>query len=270
MDKLRALGLGPAGQDEQAVKRQLHLYINLKLASCGQPTCIDQASAQFMDTAQDLLNSYLEKSRQLASSSLYPADRRIQDFLDRYCGDLGLEKVPSLPTMTFELDRHGVARELSLPMGEDEFRSEIVSSFRVKQGVLHNPASDRRTTQGSFHIAEGGLPVPGDKKQVPQLTFALMLAEALNPPQDLLTLPFTANQPQPAHMFASLLLRPVVCPEIPASPPRSRWKSAFSPLEIWSATWISSRAFSVTAAIRPCRNAMRHWTSNIGPATAAA
>ncbi|TPQ29217.1 hypothetical protein [Methylomonas koyamae] len=215
MDKLRALGLGPAGQDEQAVKRQLHLYINLKLASCGQPACIDHASAQFMDTAQDLLNSYLEKSRQLASSSLYPADRRIQDFLDRYCGDVGLDKVPSLPTMTFELDRHGVARELSLPMGEDEFRSEIVSSFRVKQGVLHNPASDRRTTQGSFHIAEGGLPVPGDKKQVPKLTFALMLAEALNPPPDLLTLPFTANQPQPARMFASLLLRPVVCPEIP-------------------------------------------------------
>ncbi|MCK9606134.1 MAG: hypothetical protein M0R33_06735 [Methylomonas sp.] len=215
MDKLRALGLGSEHQDQQSISRQLHLYINLKLASCGQPTCNDAESAAFMDTAQDLLNSYLEKNRQLAGSSLYPADRRIQNFLDRYLADLNLDKTPTLPTMTFELDRHGVARELSLPLGADEFKSEIVSSYRVKQGVLHNPASDRRTTEGSFHIAEGGLPVPGDKKQVPKLTFAKMLEQALKPPADMLIVPFTANQPQPARMFASLLLRPVICPEIP-------------------------------------------------------
>ena len=215
MDKLRALGLGPEHQDQQSINRQLHLYINLKLASCGQPTCNDDESAVFMDTAQDLLNSYLEKNRQLSGSSLYPADRRIQNFLDGYLADLGLDKTPSLPTMTFELDRHGVARELSLPLGANEFKSEIVSSYRVKQGVLHNPASDRRTTEGSFHIAAGGLPVPGDKKQVPKLTFAKMLEQALCPPADMMIVPFTANQPQPARMFASLLLRPIVCPEIP-------------------------------------------------------
>ncbi|AEG01906.1 hypothetical protein [Methylomonas methanica] len=215
MDMLRALGLGSADQDQQGIKQQLHLYINLKLASCGQPICNDAESAAFMDTAQDLLNSYLEKNRQLAGSSLYPADRRIQNFLDRYLADLNLDKTPTLPTMTFELDRHGVARELSLPLGADEFKSEIVSSYRVKQGVLHNPASDRRTTEGSFHIAEGGLPVPGDKKQVPKLTFARMLEQALKPPADMMIVPFTANQPQPARMFASLLLRPVICPEIP-------------------------------------------------------
>jgi hypothetical protein len=215
MDKQRALGLDHTDQDRQSIRQQLHLYINLKLASCGQPTCIDDASAGFMDTAQDLLNSYLEKSRRLASSSLYPPDRRIQNFLDTYLADLELSTIPTLPTITFELDRHGVARELSLPMGKDAFVSDIVSSYRVKQGVLHNPASDRRTTQGSFHIAEGGLPVPGDKKQVPKLSFALMLQHALNPPEDMLILPFTADQPKPARMFASLLLRPIVCPEIP-------------------------------------------------------
>ena len=215
MNKLRALGIGQENQDQQSIKRQLHLYINLKLASCGQPICSDAESAAFMDTAQDLLNSYLEKNRLLSGSSLYPADRRIQNFLDRYLGDLGLDKVPSLPTMTFELDKHGVARELSLPLGANEFKSEIVSSYRIKQGVLHNPASDRRTTEGSFHIADGGLPVPGDKKQVPKIAFAKMLEQALKPPADMMIVPFTANQPQPARMFASLLLRPVVCPEIP-------------------------------------------------------
>ena len=227
MDKLRALGLGAEKLDQESVTRQLHLYINLKLASCGQPTCIDSESATFMDTAQDLLNSYLEKNRLLASSSLYPPDRRIQDFLDRYLNDLELQGIPTLPTMTFELDRHGVARELSLPLGEDDFRSEIVSSYRVRQGILHNPASDRRTTEGSFHIAEGGLPVPGDKKQVPKLTFAKMLEHALNPPADMLVLPFTANQTQPARMFASLLLRPVVCPTIPGIEPEKSMEIRF-------------------------------------------
>ena len=55
-----------------------------------------------------------------------------------------------------------MARVLSLPVDRDEFLSDIVSSYRVKQGVLHNPRSDRRTTQGIFHVAEGGLPVPAD------------------------------------------------------------------------------------------------------------
>ncbi len=225
MDFEKALGLsylstgnpnaGGLNANSQLDKQQLLLYINLKLASCGQAVCVDDAAAGFMAIAQDLLNNYQEKSRQLAHSSLYPADRRIQDFLDDYLEDLGLENSPLLPAITFELDRHGVARELSLPLGRDEFISEYVSSYRVKQGILHNPASDRRTTEGSFHIADGGLPVPGDKKLVPKLTFALLLEQALNPPESLLTLPFTSAQPRPARMFASLLLRPVICPEIP-------------------------------------------------------
>jgi hypothetical protein len=34
--------------------------------------------------------------------------------------------------------------------------------------VLHNPKSDRRTTQGIFHVTEGGLPIPDDKLGVPK------------------------------------------------------------------------------------------------------
>ena len=123
--------------------------------------------------------------------------------------------VPTLPTTTFELDRHGIARELSLPMGKDEFHSKSVASYRVRQGVLHNPASDRRTTKGSFHIAEGGLPVPGDKKEVPKQAFARMLQQAFTPPEEMMLLPYTANEKTPAYMFTSLLLRPTVSPAIP-------------------------------------------------------
>jgi len=84
----------------------------------------------------------------------------------------------------------------------------------VRQGVLHNPGKDRRTTEGVFHIAEGGLPIPWDKKAVPAATFAALLRAALDAPDDLLRLPFTANQPEGAHLWVSLLLRPLVSPEV--------------------------------------------------------
>ena len=50
-----------------------------------------------------------------------------------------------------------MARVLSLPVTADSFSSPYLDSYRLPQGVLHNPRSDRRTTQGLFHIAEGGL-----------------------------------------------------------------------------------------------------------------
>jgi hypothetical protein len=214
MDFAHALGLNKAPETAEEERHKLQLYINLKLASSGQPTCVPKEAERFFGISRDLLKSYREKNRLLANYQC-PVDLRIHDFLKRYLADLELDTVPMLPTQTFVLDRHGVARELSLPMGKDEFHSDIVSSYRVAQGVLHNPASDRRTTKGSFHISEGGLPIAGDKKAVPLNTFAFMLGRALAPTDELLTIPFTSGLPESARMFVSLLLRPIVCPEIP-------------------------------------------------------
>ena len=210
----QAFGIHTGEVDEIWGRRRMQLYINLKLASSGQPTCPGEWDADFLATARSLLQSYREKSR-LLSGYLCPPDRRIQDFLERYLVDLDLPQVPGLPITTIVLDRHGVARELSLPLGKDELESDIISSYRVRQGILHNPASDRRTTKGSFHVAEGGLPIPGDKKAVPKIAFARLLEAALNPPDELLRLPFTAAQDEPAEIFTSLLLRPLVCPAVP-------------------------------------------------------
>ncbi|MDT8386516.1 MAG: hypothetical protein RQ736_03330 [Thiogranum sp.] len=226
MDFAQALGLEKTLESPEDERQKLHLYINLKLASSGQPTIVPEEVERFFGISRDLLKSYREKNRLLSDYHCW-VDQRIQNFLTRYLEDLDLETFPVLPTQSFILDRHGVARELSLPMGKDEFHSDIVSSYRVKQGVLHNPASDRRTTQGSFHIAEGGLPIPGDKKAVPKRTFALLLNHALNPPRDLLTVPFTADLPEPARMFTSLLLRPVVCPEVPDREPEKSMEIRF-------------------------------------------
>jgi hypothetical protein len=83
------------------------------------------------------------------------------------------------------------------------------------QGVLHNPASDKRTTKGTFHVAEGGLPIPADKKAVPRETFARLFWHATRPPEELMTLPFTSTLRAPVKTFTSLFLRPRVSPEVP-------------------------------------------------------
>ncbi|HND51829.1 MAG TPA: hypothetical protein PLV92_05515, partial [Pirellulaceae bacterium] len=107
-----------------------------------------------------------------------------------------------------------LARELSLPVESDTFSNAFVSSFRVKNGVLHNPRADRRTTQGTFHVTEGGLPIPADKKAVPRRTFAKLFQAAWAPPSDLLSLPFTSREAANVSTFVSLLIRPLVAPAV--------------------------------------------------------
>ena len=202
---------------------QLIAHINVKLALIGSPPVPIAGDREFTEIVSAMAGQSREKDR-LLGQYLCPVDQRIQTFLYDYLQDVPVTK---LPARTFVLDRPGLARVLSLPVDRDEFHSDIISSFRVKQGVLHNPKSDRRTTQGIFHIAEGGLPIPDDKLGVPKITFAKMLALALNPPRELMTLPFTATQPQPAECLVSLLLRPLVCPAVPGFTPEKRMEVRF-------------------------------------------
>ena len=153
-----------------------------------------------------------------------PADRRIEAFLNEYFDDLNLESPLHLPSESLILPRHGIARDLSIPEGTDSYSNLYLASFRVRNGVLHNPRSDRRTTQGTFHIAEGGLPIPGDKKAVPRPVFIASFRHAVTPPAELLVVPYTANRPRPLRTFVSLLLRPIVCPEVPGICPRKPWR----------------------------------------------
>ena len=198
-------------------------YINVKLSLLGFPPVATGEAAQFGDIVSSLIAQYREKERLLANH-LCAADQRIQTFLYDYLQDVPVTK---LPLRTLTLDRPGMARALSLPVDRDEFASSILSSYRVKQGVLHNPKSDRRTTQGIFHVAEGGLPIPDDKIAVPKAVFGKMLSLAFNPPREIMRLPFTATQSQPAECFVSLLLRPAVCPEVPGFTPQKTMETRF-------------------------------------------
>jgi hypothetical protein len=203
------LGLDAAATWPESKRR---LYINLKLSLLGLPAAAPADHSEIEEMLAAVLPRHQEASRLLADY-LSPVDQRLQDFLDDYFQNAG--GAPRLPRRTFVLDRYGLARTLSLPPDADEFVSEYARSYRCRQGVLHNPKADRRTTAGIFHIAEGGLPVPDDKLAVPVATAAALFRQALEPPREVLRLPFTSTRPEPAECFVSLLLRPRVCPSVP-------------------------------------------------------
>ena len=207
------LGLDPKTADSTYDYKSLSEYVNLKLTSINQPVFGDPSDSDFFGLSKSLLASYQEKSRLLADY-LPPCDQRIQDFITDYFSDLDSSEVPKLPNNTLILDRHGVARTLSIPAKGDHFSSEIIDSYRIHQGVLHNPKSDRRTTKGVFHVAEGGLPIPNDKKAVPILATARLFRKALQSPEKQMVLPYLANEERQAKAWVSLLLRPVVLPEV--------------------------------------------------------
>lgn len=207
---------------------QLLRYVNLKLAALGQPTAGSDADPQFLEITGPLLRNHHQKNL-LLGDVLCPVDARIQRFLDDYLADACPAGAPRLPGITFVLDRPGLGRVMSLPAQGDTFASPYLTSYRVPQGVLHNPKADRRTTQGIFHIAEGGLPVPADKIEVPKVTFARLLALALQPPDAVMELPFTAEMEDRARVFVSLLMRPLVCPATPTTPAKTMEIRFFAP-----------------------------------------
>ncbi|MEO7191546.1 MAG: hypothetical protein ABI051_10875 [Vicinamibacterales bacterium] len=214
-------------EERQARRTELLQYINLKLAAHGQPVSTASGAADLVRVAHGLLANFDEKTR-LLEDYRCPADTRIEQFLNHHFHDeLPRGEALRLPGRTLILDTHGLARVLSLPADGDIFRNDIVTSYRVRNGVLHNPRSDRRTSAGTFHIAAGGLPVPGDKREVPRATFVRLFQLAVAPPDDLLRLPFTANQPQQARTWLSLLLRPTVCPSVPGYTPGLSMETRF-------------------------------------------
>jgi len=286
-EELRRIGLRstPATATEAAPpddESLLPLYINLRLRYLGLPPFPLQESAAALDTLTSGLIALSREKDRLLSRFLCPADRRIQNYLDRLLG----ESAPQLPTTTFVLDRHGLARTLSLPPDRDHFESEIVSSYRVRQGVLHNPRSDRRTTQGLFHIAEGGLPIPDDKKSVPLAVFGRLLDHALRPPSDLMELPFLSTLPKPTRTadadpsatalraspngcFLSLLLRPVICPAVSGvSPEKSMEIRFFAPGNLVSNLDFVESIFGNSGDPRLPENdaalAPEHWSGHTG------
>ena len=133
-----------------------------------------------------------------------------------------------LPAETLILDQYGLARELSLPVDGDRYENELVSSYRLDNGVLHNPVNDRRTTQGVFHVAEGGLPIPADKtaRAARGLPPAAARRRSARRPSccGCRSRPAGSGRWRP---WCRLLLRPLVCPAVPKVTPEKRLEVRF-------------------------------------------
>lgn len=215
MDVRTALGFDATSNEDRMAARQRTLrYLNLKLLANGLPGIPVEKESGSATDVEHLVATYRHRIK-LVDDIRCPADARIEAYLQSHFADLQLETPLRLPGQSIILDQHGLARMMSLPVDGDSYKTELLSSYRVKNGVLHNPRSDRRTTKGTFHVAEGGLPIPADKVAVPKRVFAEMFRRAVCPPQSLMQLPLTAELEEPAHSFVSLLLRPLVCPEVP-------------------------------------------------------
>lgn len=210
--------------EDASVAPTQNAAINLRLAQLGLPIPEGFEDTDAARLTRPILARQRELSRRL-SDRLCAADGRIQAFLDDYLADT--DERPQLPHRTLVLDEPGLARDLSLPFDGDSFTSPLLSSYRLVNGVLHNPANDRRTTAGVFHVAEGGLPIPDDKIAVPKAVFGRLLTHAFQPPEVDMVLPYTANQPNPAACFVSLHLRPLVSPEVPGWVREKRMETRF-------------------------------------------
>jgi len=220
----RLVGLREDGGQPSVDLEALHRSIVVKLAAQGFEVPAAAEEGSIMELAGDLFQRYAEQSRQL-TGQLAPVDARIQAFLDHMLASTG--ETILLPSQTLLLDRYGLARALSLPAGGSQYHNSEVSSYHLSNGVLHNPVNDRRTTKGVFHVAEVGLPVPGDKVAVPLLAFARLLKAAFVAPPELLKLPYSSEWATPAHTMVSLLLRPLVCPAVPGVRPEKRMEIRF-------------------------------------------
>ncbi len=209
----RKFGFEIGNTDLQINSAQQIQYINFKLAMLGQPTLkLADGTDKLIKLFDDIIINYRERKRNNADDNA-PIHNRINAFFNNYFSDC--KQRPVAISDSFHLDYYGLARMLSLPIEKNIYQNEYISSYRIKQGVLHNPKNDRRTTKGSFHIVSGDLAVPNDKKEVPKATFCKLYQAALQPPQTLRQFPISADQENPAYGFVSLLVKPVVVPEVP-------------------------------------------------------
>ena len=105
--------------DERQVVLQ---HICLQLASLGHK-CQLTDDHNYLSVAKNLLKNYSEH-RKLLAEYRCPADQLIEDFVNDYLSKNGIDKNIRLPGESFTLNEPGLARELSLPLFENEYKSQ--------------------------------------------------------------------------------------------------------------------------------------------------
>ena len=108
----------------------LRSYIAFQMASAGLSPPDEETSADSMAAfSAGILDSLKEKNR-LLSEHRAPIDSRIEAFLNEHLSSEVGDKPLRLPSPSLTLDRHGMARELSLPVNGYSFQNDLVQSYR--------------------------------------------------------------------------------------------------------------------------------------------
>ena len=141
-------------------RQRLRSYIAFQMASAGLSPPDAATNADSMATfSAGILESLREKNRLLAEHRA-PIDSRIESFLNRYFAAEVDSDPLRLPSRSLTLDRHGMARELSLPVNGQSFKNELVESYRCLNGVLNNPGPIVARPRAHFMLSKAGCRFP--------------------------------------------------------------------------------------------------------------
>ncbi len=125
-DRQRALGWNRETATDPKEREHLRSYLALQLAAAGiNPPVDDSTDSAMTAFSRGMLDSLREKTR-LLSEHRPPIDERIEAFLANYFAGVSVPPM-RLPSRSIVLDRHGMARELSLPVGGNSFETRCLN-----------------------------------------------------------------------------------------------------------------------------------------------
>lgn len=135
-------------------QEDLHAAVNLRLALLDLPLSEGDRGGAI----SGLVSPILARQRERAAGFRIVSAPPIRGFriFSRNISPIPARQRPRCRDARWCSIRRGWRGACKLPHDADSFKSPLLSSYRLRNGVLHNPAKDRRTTAGVFHIVEGG------------------------------------------------------------------------------------------------------------------
>ena len=156
-----------------------------------------------------------------------PVDRRIESFLNAYFADLKPDPPLRLPARCAGPAPARRRPRAVAPRGRGQYVNDYVRSYRVRNGVLHNPAPTGAPPQACSTSPRAACRFPGTRGPCPGRSSPLCSATPCHPPAESAGRAVHGQPARAGRGFVSLLLRPIVCPEVPGVCPRKTMEIRF-------------------------------------------
>ena len=157
LDNQTAIGFPPASFADRTDQ------VNLLLLANGLPVTEDFAAQALPDVSRGFLESHAEHQR-LLTDYRCPADRRIEAFLAEHFAEsqarAGRPGRCGCRRGRWFSPAMGLPGNLSLPANGEQFANDYLTSYRVEKRRAAQSRSDRRTTEGTFHVPKAACRSP--------------------------------------------------------------------------------------------------------------